>query len=115
MSAATPISIASWPWTPTTRGPTRAAFPTGYRTRPYSPTRFIKDGHTVDLGGRRLTVMHVPGHTPDAVALLDAAAGRLFTGDSFYEGTIWLYVPETYLTAFAASVDRLAAMVPKLK
>jgi glyoxylase-like metal-dependent hydrolase (beta-lactamase superfamily II) len=86
-----------------------------YRTRPFIPTRFIKDGHTVDLGGRRLTVLHVPGHTPDAVAVVDAAAGLLFTGDSFYEGTIWLYVPETDLTAFAASVDRLAAMVPGLK
>ena len=87
----------------------------GYRTRPFTPTQFINDGHTIDLGGRRLTVLQVPGHTPDAVALVDAAAGLLFTGDSFYEGTIWLYVPETDLTAFAASVDRLAAMVPKLK
>ena len=87
----------------------------GYRTRPFTPTQFIKDGHTIDLGGRRLTVLHVPGHTPDAVALVDSAAGLLFTGDSFYEGTIWLYVPETDLAAFAASVDRMAAMVPKLK
>jgi glyoxylase-like metal-dependent hydrolase (beta-lactamase superfamily II) len=56
----------------------------GYRTRPFTPTQFIKDGHTIDLGGRRLTVLHVPGHTPDAVALVDPAAGLLFTGDSFY-------------------------------
>ena len=87
----------------------------GYRTRPFTPTQFIKDGHSIDLGGRKLTVLHVPGHTPDAVALVDAAAGLLFTGDSFYEGTIWLYVPETDLAAFAVSVDRLAAMVPNLK
>jgi glyoxylase-like metal-dependent hydrolase (beta-lactamase superfamily II) len=87
----------------------------GYRTRAFTPTQFIKDGHTIDLGGRTLTVLHVPGHTPDAIALLDAAAGVLFTGDSFYEGTIWLYVPETDLTAFAASVDRLAALVPSLE
>ena len=89
--------------------------PARYRTRSFIPTQFIKDGHTIDLGGRRLTVLHVPGHTPDAVALVDAAAGLLFTGDSFYEGTIWLYVPETDLTAHAASVDRMAAMVPRLK
>jgi glyoxylase-like metal-dependent hydrolase (beta-lactamase superfamily II) len=87
----------------------------GYRTRPFTPTRLIKDGYVIDLGGRRLTVLHVPGHTPDAVALVDAAAGLLFTGDSFYEGTIWLYVPETDLKAFEASIDRLAAMVPRLK
>jgi glyoxylase-like metal-dependent hydrolase (beta-lactamase superfamily II) len=46
---------------------------------------------------------------------VDAAAGLLFTGDSFYEGAIWLYVPETDLSAYAASIDRLAAMVPRLK
>ena len=87
----------------------------GYRTRAFSPTAFINDGHTVDLGGRRLTVLHVPGHTPDAIALVDEAVGLLFTGDSFYEGTIWLFVPETDLAAFAASVDRMAALVPRLE
>jgi glyoxylase-like metal-dependent hydrolase (beta-lactamase superfamily II) len=87
----------------------------GYHSRPFTPTQFIKDGHAIDLGGRTLSVLHVPGHTPDAVALLDAAAGRLFTGDSFYESTIWLYAPETDLAAYATSVDRLAALAPRLK
>ena len=85
-----------------------------YRTRPFTPTQLIKDGHRIDLGGRRLDVLHVPGHTPDAVALLDSAAGLLWTGDSFYEGPIWLFAPETDWRAYAASVDRLAALVPKL-
>jgi hypothetical protein len=56
--------------------------------------------------------LHVPGHTPDAVALFDRQRGLLFTGDSFYEGPIWLYAPETDLEAFARSVDRLAALTP---
>ena len=87
----------------------------GYHTRPYRPREFIRDGHELDLGGRRLEVLHVPGHTPDAVALLDRAAGLLFTGDTFYEGPIWLYAPETDLGAFARSVDRLAALAPTLR
>lgn len=87
----------------------------GYRTRPYTPGAFIKDGHEIDLGGRKLSVLHVPGHAPDAVALLDRAAGLLLTGDTFYEGPIWLYVPETDLRAYAASVDRLAALAPHLR
>ena len=41
--------------------------------------------------------------------------GLLFTGDTFYEGTVWLFVPETSLSSYAASVDRLAALVPRLK
>jgi glyoxylase-like metal-dependent hydrolase (beta-lactamase superfamily II) len=89
--------------------------PATYRTRPFTPTRFIQDGHEIDLGDRRLEVLHVPGHTPDAIALLDAAAGSLWTGDTFYEGPIWLFVPETDWRAYAASVDRLAALAPKLK
>jgi len=87
----------------------------GYRTRLFTPTQLIRDGHVVDLGGRRLSVLHVPGHTPDAVALFDPDAGLLFTGDSFYESTIWLFVPETELAAYAASIDRMAALVPRLK
>jgi glyoxylase-like metal-dependent hydrolase (beta-lactamase superfamily II) len=87
----------------------------GYRTRPYRPREFIRDGHELDLGGRGLEVLHVPGHTPDAVALLDRERGLLFTGDTFYEGPIWLYAPETDLEAFARSVDRLAALAPTLR
>ncbi len=49
------------------------------------------------------------------MALLDAAAGLLFTGDTFYEGPIWLFVPETDWSAYAASAARLAALAPRLK
>jgi glyoxylase-like metal-dependent hydrolase (beta-lactamase superfamily II) len=85
-----------------------------YHTRAWTAARFVADGHRVDLGGRVLEVLHVPGHTPDAVALLDRAAGLLFTGDTFYEGPIWLFVPETDLAAYARSVARLTALVPGL-
>jgi glyoxylase-like metal-dependent hydrolase (beta-lactamase superfamily II) len=86
-----------------------------YRTRPYHPSQFTRDGHQIDLGRRKLEVLHVPGHTPDAVALLDRERGLLFTGDTFYEGPIWLFAPETDLEAFARSVDRLAALAPTLR
>jgi glyoxylase-like metal-dependent hydrolase (beta-lactamase superfamily II) len=86
-----------------------------YRTRPWHPRAFIRDGHEVDLGGRRLGVIRVPGHTPDAIALLDRRHGLLFTGDTFYEGPIWLTAPETDLPAYARSVERLAALAPSLR
>lgn len=86
-----------------------------WRIRPFTPTQFIRDGHRIDLGGRQLQVIHVPGHTPDAIALLDADAGLLWTGDSYYEGPIWLYFPETDLNAYQASIDRLASLVPTLR
>lgn len=86
-----------------------------WHTRSWSATRFVPDGYRVDLGGRVIEVLRVPGHTPDAVALLDRAAGLLWTGDSYYQAPIWLYVPETDLDAYTRSVDRMAALVPMLR
>jgi glyoxylase-like metal-dependent hydrolase (beta-lactamase superfamily II) len=86
-----------------------------YRIRPFEISQFLRDGALLDLGDRRLELIAVPGHTPDSVALLDRAAGLLWTGDSFYEGPIWLFVPETDLDAYRRSVRRLAELVPKLR
>lgn len=81
----------------------------------YQIEKFISDGHRFDLGGRQLEVLHVPGHTPDSIALIDRAAGLMWSGDSYYSGPIWLYAPETDLVAYEKSVNRLAAEVPNLK
>jgi glyoxylase-like metal-dependent hydrolase (beta-lactamase superfamily II) len=88
---------------------------TSFHTRPYAPTERVADGTRIELGDRTVEVLETPGHTPDAVALVDRAAGLLWTGDSFYEGTIWLIAPETDLDAYARSVDRMAALVPSLR
>jgi len=81
---------------------------------PYKITNKIKDGSQLDLGGRILEVLHIPGHTDDSVALLDRAAGFLWTGDSFYQGPIWLFADETDLRAYHDSIKRLAALTPVL-
>ena len=86
-----------------------------YRIRPFQATGLVADGHVVDLGGRRLEVLGLPGHSPDSIALLDRAGGLLWPGDTFYEGQIWLYFPGTDLDAYARSVRRLAGLVPGLR
>ena len=85
-----------------------------YATRPFHINRWIHDGDTLDLGGRVLEVISTPGHTPDAMCLLDRKNGLLFTGDDFYAGPIWLYRPETDLDAYIHSVERIAALAPQL-
>ncbi len=85
-----------------------------HRVRPYAISGRLEDGDSIDLGGRRLEVVLIPGHTPDAVALLDREAGYLWSGDSFYEGPIWLFAPETDLAAYRQSVARLAELAPEL-
>jgi glyoxylase-like metal-dependent hydrolase (beta-lactamase superfamily II) len=86
-----------------------------YATRPWKITAYTHDGDRFDLGGRTVEVIATPGHTPDAISLIDRANGLLFTGDTYYPAPIWLFRPETDLDAYAASIRRLAALAPQVK
>ncbi|HWA33500.1 MAG TPA: MBL fold metallo-hydrolase [Cyclobacteriaceae bacterium] len=86
-----------------------------YAIRPFVIHEKIKNHHLIDLGGRKLEVISSPGHTPDAIALLDKDHGLLWTGDMFYEATIWLFFPGTDLDAYEQSIGRFAELVPSLK
>jgi glyoxylase-like metal-dependent hydrolase (beta-lactamase superfamily II) len=86
-----------------------------YRTRPWRISLFARDGFKIDLGGRTLEILATPGHTPDAICLLDRENGLLFTGDTYYPAPIWLFRPETDLDVYVASVKKLAALAPQLK
>ena len=59
-------------------------------------------GH-IDLGGRVLDVIPIPGHNPVGVAVYDRNTAILFTGDSLYPGR--LYVQD--FAAFQASTERI--------
>ncbi len=82
--------------------------------KPFRVTEFLEDGAVIDLGNRQLEVIHIPGHTPDAIALIDRNAGLLWTGDTFYSGPIWLFAGETDLDKYEQSLKRLIKEVPNL-
>jgi glyoxylase-like metal-dependent hydrolase (beta-lactamase superfamily II) len=86
-----------------------------YATRPWKITAYKHDGDHIDLGGRSIEIIATPGHTPDAISLLDRSNGLLFTGDTYYPAPIWLFRPETDLEAYSASIQRLAALAPQIK
>lgn len=60
---------------------------------------------SIDLGGRRLTVLPTPGHEPAHVMFHDEATGILFSGDMLYPGLLTV----RDWPAFQASAARLAA------
>lgn len=55
---------------------------------PFTPTRWLVDGDTVQLGRETLTVRHCPGHTPGHVVFHSATAKRAFVGDVLFAGSI---------------------------
>jgi glyoxylase-like metal-dependent hydrolase (beta-lactamase superfamily II) len=97
-------------------GPLPAGFNSqAYATRPWKIAAYLRDGERFDLGGRTIEVIATPGHTPDAISLIDRDDGLLFTGDTYYPAPIWLFRPETDLSAYAASIRRLATLEPQIK
>ncbi|TXH48632.1 MAG: MBL fold metallo-hydrolase [Cellvibrionales bacterium] len=54
----------------------------------FTPTRWLQDGDTVEIGQCRLLVRHTPGHTPGHVVFYSAEAQRAFVGDVLFAGSI---------------------------
>ena len=85
-----------------------------WRIGPSGAARTLRDGDRIDLGGRALNVLHTPGHSPDSVSLLDEPAGILFAGDTINTGPIYAHLPDSDLTQFAQSAERLRELAPML-
>lgn len=61
----------------------------------------------IDLGGRLLDIVPIPGHDTYAIALYDRRTGIVLTGDNLYPGR--LYIPD-FLT-YKASTERLISFL----
>lgn len=86
-----------------------------YKTRPWKITHVVHDGERIDLGGRELEIVFTPGHTPDSLSLFDRKNELLFSGDTYYPGPIYLFVPETDLAAYTRSIQKLAGLSSEIK
>ena len=64
-------------------------------------------GEMVELGGRRLQVMWMPGHTPTSVGLYDAGRRALFAGDFIYPGELYAFLPGSSRADYLATTRRL--------
>jgi glyoxylase-like metal-dependent hydrolase (beta-lactamase superfamily II) len=66
-------------------------------------THWPDDLGSVDLGGRMVDVIAIPGHSDASVAFYDRNTAILFSGDTVYPGRLYVHnFPD-----FVASIDRL--------
>ena len=54
----------------------------------FTPTRWLQDGDTVQIGAHVLQVRHCPGHTPGHVVFHSPEIQRAFVGDVLFAGSI---------------------------
>jgi glyoxylase-like metal-dependent hydrolase (beta-lactamase superfamily II) len=69
----------------------------------YGIVQWPSERGSIDLGGRVLDVIAIPGHQPFSVAFYDRRTGILLTGDSLYPGRLYVFD----FPAFSASIQRL--------
>lgn len=81
-----------------------------YRVRPAPATLLLAEGDIVDLGDRHFEVIHLPGHSPGSIALWEAAAGILFSGDVVYDGELLDNAYHSSPEDYVASMERLREM-----
>lgn len=97
-------------WRETGRGFPDGFDPDEYEIEPITGVESIGPGETVDLGGRELELLAVPGHSPGQLAVLDREAGALFGSDVIHND-YGLYVhfegcnAREYLATFERLID----------
>jgi glyoxylase-like metal-dependent hydrolase (beta-lactamase superfamily II) len=81
----------------------------------HAPERALADGDRLTVEGETYEVLHAPGHASDHVVFLRASDGLLFTGDVIVGfGTVVIAPPDGNLKAYMATLERLAALKPRL-
>ena len=74
----------------------------------------MEDGHVFDLGGRKLTVYHTPGHSRGSVCIFDAQTGFLFAGDNLNAmATALLEECAANVSTYLSSMEKIAKLPVK--
>ena len=69
----------------------------------------IHDEDEINLGGRILKIIDLPGHTKGSIAILDTNNRVLVGGDSIQDGNIFMFGPQRNLKTYIESLKKLSA------
>ncbi len=78
-----------------------------------TPSRVLCGGEVIELGGRKVTALHTPGHSPGHLCFWEQDRGYLFTGDLIYKDTLFAYYPSTDPARYLDSLETVAALPAK--
>ena len=67
----------------------------------------VKDGDIIDIGGRPLEIIELPGHTPGSIAVLDINNRVLYSGDTVQNGIIFMFGKNRNMPVYIESLKKL--------
>lgn len=68
---------------------------------------FLQDNDVIDLGNKKLEVIHTPGHSYGHIMLLDKENKRLFSGDQVTGHNIWYFATSDHQAPFSTALNSL--------
>ena len=68
----------------------------------------IHHGDQIDLGDRLLEIIHLPGHTPGSIAVLDRNHRVLISGDPIQDGRIFMFGARRNMNDYIESLENLS-------
>ena len=71
----------------------------------------VREGDVIDLGGRPLQILDLPGHTPGSIAILDVNARVLISGDAIQDGRIFMFGNHRNMRDYNSSMKRIATRI----
>lgn len=78
-----------------------------YQLPKISPQQILHDGDCLDLGERKITVIHTPGHSPGHCCFYEPERKYLYSGDLIYSGCLDAFYPTTDPKLFWQSVKKI--------
>ncbi len=90
-------------------------YPNGFDINNYTiykgnPSLILHDNDVIDLGNRKIKIIHTPGHSPGHICFYDLDNKYLFTGDLIYEGKLNAFYPTTNPIDFKNSVYKIKSL-----
>ncbi|MCR6502378.1 MBL fold metallo-hydrolase [Shinella sp. CPCC 101442] len=90
-----------------TKAPPMGTTPETYMMSPAPLTTILAENDIVDIGNARYKILHLPGHSPGSIGLLDEKTGTFFSGDAIYEGGLVDDLPGCDVEAYKTTMERM--------
>jgi glyoxylase-like metal-dependent hydrolase (beta-lactamase superfamily II) len=81
-----------------------------YKIYTGDPTKILMDNDIIDIGSRKIRVIHTPGHSPGHICFFEEEKGYLYTGDLVYKGILYAFYPSTDPVLFKQSIEKISSL-----
>lgn len=73
-------------------------------------TRLVDEGDRIELGDFSFEVLHLPGHSPGSIGLLEPNRKILFSGDAIYSGQLVDDIPGADIEQYRETMNGLSCL-----